>query len=339
MRNGFLALLILAAVTPEGWTHSPSQKAHRFIRRFGFTDAELASMGAGEVVTHLLETKQDNDVAIVGVVHVDASEARLVEPLHELQAFLKDGSVLATGCFSSPPRVDDLAGLTFDTPDLRKCKPGDCEVQMGAAGMELVKKVDWHSRTAEATFVGLLKQAVVDDVLAYQRDGRMPVYVNNAKPESVAEGLRASLADSPYLALDSPFIEYLVNYPKASLPDTADIFYWTRENVKDPVTSVHHLVIHKTLDGEAADYAIADKHIADSHYFLAAVEVVWLLGDADDKPGFYSLRLNRTRIDPPRLLRGPLLGKIKRGMRKAMGQSLKEMKTRLEAAGPGTFNR
>jgi hypothetical protein len=247
--------------------------------------------------------------------------------------------VLETGHFSSPPQVDDLAGLSFDTPDLRKCKPGDCEVQMGAAGMDLVKKMDWKSPTAEATFLGLLRQSLVDDVLAYQRDGRMPVYVNNAKPESVAEVLSASLKDSPYLALDSPFIEYLVDYPKASLPDTEDIFYWTRQNVKDPVTSVHHLVIHKTLDGEAADYEIADKHIADSHYFLASLEVVWLLGDAGGKPGFYAVRLNRTRIDPPHLLRGLLLGKIKKGMRKAMGQSLKEVKTRLEAPGPGAFHR
>ena len=339
MRIGLLALLILAAVTPEGWTHSPSRKAHPFISRFGFTDAEIASMAAGEVVTRLLETKQDNDVAIVGVVHVDAPETLLVEPLRELVVFLKDGSLLETGHFSSPPRVDDLDGLSFDTPDLRKCKPGNCEVQMGAAGMELAKRVDWKSPTAEATFVGLLKQSVVDEVVAYQRDGRMPVYVNNARPESVAEGLHTSLKDSPYLALDSPFIEYLVNYPKAALPDTEDVFFWTRQDVKDPVTSVHHLVIHKTLDGDTADYTIADKHIADSHYFLASLEVVWLLRDADAKPGFYAARLNRSRIDPPRLLRGLLLGKIKKGMRKAMGQSLKDVKMRLEAAGPGAFHR
>jgi hypothetical protein len=103
--------------------------------------------------------------------------------------------------------------------------------------------------------------------------------------------------------------------------------------VRDAVTSIHHLIIRKTVDGEATDYAIADKHIADSHYFLAAMELVWLLDDQGGQRGFYGVRLNRTRIDTPRRFRGLLLGRIKSTMRRAMQQSLLDTKKRLEARG------
>ena len=331
-----LTFLILAALRSGGWAQAWNPRAATFIKQFGFTDAEVASILAGEVVTRDLQTKDDNDVAIVGVVHVDASEQRLVEKPQELEVFLKNGPVIEIGRFNNPPRVDDLVGLSLDPQDLeamQSCRHGACDFQIGVAAMELVRKADWSSRSGSTTFVGLLKQSIVDDLVAYQREGRMGVYVDNEKPKSVTEALRKNLEDSPYLALGSPFIQYLLEYPKARLPDTEDIFYWSKERVRDPVTSIHHLVIHKTVDGEATDYAIADKHIADSHYFLAAMELVWLLDDHDGKHGFYGVRLNRTRIDPPRRFRGLLLGRIKKAMKRAMRQSLRDTKMRLEAAG------
>jgi hypothetical protein len=338
VRRGVLTLLILVALRSGGWAQAQNARVATFVKQFGFTDAEVASMVAGEVVMRDLQTKDDNDVAIVGVVHVSASEQRLVEKPQTLEAFLKNGPVIEIGRFHNPPRVDDLVGLSFDPQDLKamqSCKHGACDFQMGVAAMELVRKADWSSGSGSKTFVGQLKRSIVDDLVAYQREGRMGVYLDNEKPESVTEALRKSLEDSPYLTLGSPFIQYLLEYPKARLPDTQDIFYWSKEKVRDPVTSIHHLIIHKTVDGEATDYTIADKHIADSHYFLAALEVVWLLDDRAGKHGFYGVRLNRTRIDPPRTLRGLLLGKIKKVMKKAMRQSLMDTKKRLEAAGSG----
>jgi hypothetical protein len=42
------------------------------------------------------------------------------------------------------------------------------------------------------------------------------------------------------------------------------------------------------------------------------------------------VHLSRARIDPPRHLRGTLLGKIKAGMQEAMGDQLKRVKIRME---------
>jgi len=337
VRRGIFLPLLLAIVGPRAWAGAPAGRAEALVRAFHLSEADLALLGAGKVVTRDLPAKDDNDVAIVGAARIDAPERTLLEDPRELEVFLKDGPILQAGTFSSPPSVDDLAGLSLDAKDLRlsqRCRPGDCDFQLDAGGMDSVRRADWRAGSKGPSFLSLWKEAIVETITSYQRDGRMAVYLDNQPAESVREALERSLADSPYLPLDTPFMRYLLDYPNAPLADTEDVFYWTKERVREPVVSLHHLVIHKDLDGKATDYVIADKHISDSHYFLATVELVWLIDEPGDKASFWAVRLNRTRIDPPREMRGILLGRIRKGMRKAMHQSLTDTKLSLEAMAP-----
>jgi hypothetical protein len=307
-----------------------------FLKKVGFTDAELASFNKGEVVTKILPTKEDLDAAVIGAIRVSASPATLVEKVRTLEAFKKSTTVLQIGRFSSPPKIEDLAGLTIDDDelkDLEECKVGSCDLKLGAGAMELAKKVDWKASDAHAKATALLKRAMVDGANAYLNTGSMGLYVDNAVPEPVVEGLKKILADSPYLLqYDDAFGKYILDFPKTSLPGTESVLYWSKDKLRKPVVSIHHLIIHTKGEGAGAVYFLADKHVYDSHYFLATVDFVGLVPDADPGKGFSLVYLTRTRIDPPQHFRGTLLGKIKGGMKDAIADKLTNGKKGMEAA-------
>lgn len=339
MKNGSIRMALLA-VGLSGVVAYAQAPPLPFLKSVGFTDAELASFDKGAAVTKILTTKEDLDAAVIGAIRVNASPATLVERVRTLDAFRKSATVLQIGRFSSPPKIEDLAGLTIDESELKdfeECKVGSCDLKLGSGAMELAKKIDWKAPDAKVKASALLKQAFLDGVNAYLSNGTMGLYVDNAAPESVVEGLKKILADSPYLvAHDATFGQYVLDFPKASLPGAESILYWSKDKLRKPVVSLHHLVIFKKGEGAATTYLVADKHVYDSHYFLATVDFVGLVPGADPAKGFSLVYLTRTRIDPPTKFRGTLLGKIKGGMKDAIADKLTNGKKNLEAAGSGS---
>ncbi len=333
MKNRFIRVALLA-VGLSGAVAYAQAPPLPFLKSVGFTDAELAPFDKGAPVTKILTTKEDLDAAVIGAIRINAAPATLVEKVRTLEAFRKGATVLQIGRFSTPPKIEDLAGLTIDDSELKdfeECKAGSCDLKLGSGGMELAKKIDWKAPDAKAKATTLLKQAILDGMNAYLNTGAMGLYVDNAAPESVVEGLKKILADSPYLvAHDATFGRYVLEFPKGSLPGAESVLYWSKDKLRKPVVSLHHLVIFKKGEGAATTYLIADKHVYDSHYFLATVDFVGLVPGADPAKGFSLVYLARTRIDPPTKFRGTLLGKIKGGMKDAIGEKLKSAKTRLE---------
>jgi hypothetical protein len=308
------------------------------LKKVGFTDADLASLAKGEAIAKLLPTKDDNDAAVIGAIHIAAQREALIEQVRKIDQ-IRTGMVLQAGRFSTPPKLEDLAGLTFDEDDLKdfqECKPGSCDIKLGAGAMEIATKVDWKAKDAHAQASALLKQAMVDGANAYLNQGVLGLYVDNKVPEPVIDGLRKILEDSPYLLeYDATFSKYMLEFPKSNLPNTESILYWSKDKLRKPVVSISHLVIYKRGEGAATNYLIGRKHVYDSHYFLANVDFASVVPDADPAKGLSLVYLNRTRIDPPQHFRGTLLGKIKGGMKDAMADKLRTIKARLESAPPG----
>ena len=64
----------------------------------------------------------------------------IVDQLRDIVAFKRAGAaVLQIGVFSNPARVEDVAGLSLDERDLenlRRCRPGDCKLQLSAEALE-----------------------------------------------------------------------------------------------------------------------------------------------------------------------------------------------------------
>jgi len=328
-------LLALAAAAPS-WGQTVAGEPQTYMKKVGFSAAEIATMESGKPVTRIVPEEDDNDASVVGVIRIKAPEEAFVSDIRKIESFRAGSPTLQVGRFSPTPAVSDLQSLVIDDSELealRRCKVGECDVQVGAAAMELARKVDWKAGDAHAQATRLVKEAMVRLVQKYLQEGSagMAVYDDNDVPESVAAEWEKILRNSPNLMHYDPELwKYLLEFPKPTLPGVESFVYWSKDKIRKPVVSIVHVCIQKIENDGGADHFIAMKHIYDSHYFLAAAEFLALVPDRDAETGFFLVQNMRARLDPPRKLRGLLLGKIKSAMRDDLGERLAGWKTRLE---------
>jgi hypothetical protein len=311
-------------------------KAREFMRKvIGFTAADFGQLDSGKVVTRQIEAKDKGEVAAFGATKVNAASAVLFEKVRSIETFRRVPEILEIGVFSNPPKVQDLAGLTFPEDDveaLRKCRPGKCDVKLSTAFIErLAKEVDWSKPGAADKAVALAKQGMIEFVTAYQTGGTeaLGVVADKANPKSRVDEYNALLANSPYFLDYVPdFFDYLRDYPKLENPEMKDAFYWTKDNFGlKPVISIYHVTTQRIGDRAL----LAQKTLYASHYFNAGLEF-WAVAAPPSGTGFELLMLYRTRLDPPTgMLAGVLMGKIKSGVETGVRENLKNAKAKTEA--------
>jgi hypothetical protein len=231
--------------------------------------------------------------------------------------FKRSRFVLAIGRFSDPPRPSDLNDLTLDQPDLdaiRRCRPGDCGLELSAGEIESLTAVlagagaDWRD-AVQREFRRLLAERVV----AYQAGGlaALAPAADRDEPGTPANALLAIVEQSPYLARLPQVVAWLKEYPHA---DSAleSFFYWSKEHYGDgkPVTSITHVGIVRPASGSRLPAVlVAGKQIFATHYFEGALGLTMVVRDATNGAA-YLLYVNRSQVD---LLRG-FFGRFVRGV-------------------------
>ena len=341
-RDG-LCLLVLAAVAALARAQAPAAESatRPFLRKvIQLDDGQLEAIEKGEVVTKQLPSPEKPEIAAFGVVKVSGTIDTLRERMRDFQSFRKVPQVPEIGRFSKPPRVEDLAGLTFPDDDvdaIKDCKPGKCDVKIGTATLaRLQKEIDWKAPDARARSAAMIKEVMASYVKAYEEGGTdaMGVIVDKSKPRALSEEFRTLLKNSPYLAeYVAAFNQYMQDNPKGQLPGATDVLYWTKDTFGlKPVVSMYHATIYKPEDRPGLFLAV--KTLYASHYFNAALEIMAAVPTPDSvaaRPAFYLLELYRTRIDPPTgMLSGVLMGKVKGGIEDGVAMNLKVAKARVE---------
>jgi len=341
MKHRRFAILVLAAgalwVSAAPLRAQSSEPPPRpFLRKvIQLDDQKLAAIDKGEVVTKQLPTTDKPEIAAFGVVKTAGTPDLLLRLAKDVRRFRQVPQIPEMGLFSSPPKLEDLKGLHHPPDDigaLKRCKPGSCDVKLGTAALELMAKVDWKAPDAEARATAIFNQMIVDYVAAYQKGGTdaMGTIMDKKAPKTRTEEYRTLLGHSPYLVdYVKGFNDYLQAYPKGKLADTEDILYWTRDEFGlKPVVSLYHLTLHRAAGGAL----IANKLVASTHFFNAALEIQAGVPTPDGK-GLYLMTLCRTRIDPPTgMLGGVLMGKVRDGIETAVKENLKVARDRLAAA-------
>jgi hypothetical protein len=334
-----LAVASLALVTMAGSVsgQQPQTRAREFMRDvIGFSPKDLASLDSGKTVTRLLDTKEKGEVAAFGAVVINAEPAVLFEQAKDMQKFRRVPQIEEIGFFSDPPRVEDLAGLTLpedDVEDLRKCKPGKCNVKLGEDFIAtLARHVNWKAPDAEAKAARLAKERLIEVVEAYQRGGTatLGVVVDKKRPKARSAEFEKLLGNSPYLFEYVPeFNEYLREFPTLKRENVRDVFYWTKDTFGlKPTVSIYHVTTQ--MDGGTA--LMAQKLLYASHYFNAGLEL-WAVSPHPSGERFDLLMLYRTRLDPPTgMLAGVLLRKVRNGVQTGVRENLKSAKAKTEAA-------
>jgi hypothetical protein len=342
-RSGFLRgvsegvrwLLCLAFIAPAA-AAALEAPPRPFLRKvIQLDDAQLAAIERGDVVTKLLPTTDKPEIAAFGVVRASGSVDQLLALARDVKKFRQVPQIPEMGYFSSPAKLEDLKGLTHPPDDiaaLKRCKPGSCDVKIGTKGMELVSKIDWSAKDAEARAIAIFNQGIVDYVTAYQQGGTeaMGNVLDKKQEKSRAEEYRALLAHSPYLVeYNQPFNDYLATWPRTKLAGAEDVLYWAKDTFGlKPGVSAYHETFYKTPRGAM----MATKLIGATHFFNASLELLAAVPAADGK-GVYLLSLYRTRIDPPTgMLGGMLMGKVRDGIETGVKENLKRARERLAAA-------
>jgi hypothetical protein len=304
-----------------------------------FPPDQIDALRKGNVIVNASTSGDDLEAAVIAVVRIASTKQQTADYFKQVTAY-EDGEVtLRHVKFSRPPIAADLSRLTLDDDEraeLRSCKPGACDVRIGAAGARDVQSaIDWRAPDAAARADAWVRQRVlayVSDYLA-RGDAALITYGDKAKPVSLQQEWRGMLSNSPALTAYAPALQrHLTDFPSAGLPGAQDELYWDRQHLSGlkTILGVTHMVTW--ADAARPDRIfIAQKQIYASHYFYGSLAVTMVLQDPADAnpPASYIVYVNRARGD---LLKGGFGGLRKRLAEQTVTSAAKDMLTQMKQA-------
>ncbi len=333
--------LLITAVLPAAQAGTTVDTLFR--QTLGFSAADMRAFDAGAVVIRSLDTPVREELAHVAAVHVNAAPARFLDRFRDIVRFEKGPGIPQIGRFSTPPRPEDLAGLTLPAPDLaalRACRPGDCDLKLPAAAMSRFRNdVNWASPGAADQANAIARDMLLNLVLAYQRDGNAALgsYEDGHEPMSVEGQFRALVASDDPLPTPVPaLLTYLDDYPRNRPAGAEDFFYWTVVDFGLKLTiRVNHVVIYPLPASASSPVAsvIAIKQLYASHYFFTTLELRFLIDDdlGTGADGLALVSVTRSRNDGMTGLKGLFLRPIiSRRSRDAVRGYLEHVKEQVE---------
>ena len=219
----------------------------------------------------------------------------------DVDSLRKLPNYLAIQKFSDPPRLSDLDGLTLEEDDiqqLKKCKPGHCEVQLPSDAMEAFQRsVDWSAPDAADQVNRLAKEMILEALLRYQQGGNaaLGTYRDKNHPAVVADTFQSLLSRSKALPVYLPELDrYLLDYPNAQSENIKSEFYWEKVNFGlKPTIRVVQAIVYRGASATDPAYAVAIKQLYASHYFETALDITVCVRDEENQkhPGIYLITL------------------------------------------------
>jgi hypothetical protein len=312
----FLAILAVLLLFGGAGTTQENDAARSFLAAsFNMTGADFHRLEQGQVVSRTMDVSDSREVATFGVVRVRITPEFYVERLADIASFKRDEAVLQIGTFSNPPDMRDVSDLTLDDPDvrsLRRCRIGNCGVQLSADAISRFQRdVDWQRPDAQQQANALMREILVEYVAEYLKAGSAMEYADRPEPVNIGrEFLALAKTEAGGWKQFPALRRHLVEFPATDARETKDLVYWSKEKVgRKTVASVTHLAISRTADESPADYAVASKHIYGTHYFDASLGLTVLLRDRSaSTPVTYLAYANRSRVD----VLGGMLGGVRR---------------------------
>ena len=264
----------------------------------GLSAADLGALDRGVAVARVLDTDR-RQVAVVGAVRVRAPRTEIVDRYRDIGTLASSQVVLQIGAFSPQPRAADLSSLLFEPYDLEsiaQCRPGDCRVRLSTRMTETFRDhVDWRAPDWRERVARLWREGLSEYAAAYRTNGAeaLAEYRNKEEPLSVRAEFDVLYRDSEPLTRVAPeFFRHLRDYPRAPLPDTSEILYWSKDDFGlRPVVSLTHLTTY--VPSRSPDAFVAAKQIYATHYFDAGISLTLILDDGAG--GYYVVSVNRVR--------------------------------------------
>jgi len=296
------AAVCLAAVQPAARAARPS--VPDFAKKVGFDAVQLAALERGEVISRVLKTEMvaANDtaeVAVVGIVKVNATRQAFLDMAKDVNSFRNDGK-RKIGLIHNPPQAADFTAVEIpqsDLSDLKACKPGKCALKLAGPGLaELQSKIDWKSPNAGQQVNALAGQRLFAAMTGYTTQGTAAFKAMEDKSTAVSidEQFKSLLGNaSNLIAIYPELTAYLRDYPNAKLAGGSDVMFWALADFGlKPTVTMTHIVAYAPQGGE--DAVIASKQLYASHYFNGGLGLTTY---AKDPNGAYVVQVDRVRAD------------------------------------------
>jgi len=336
-----LTLLVVLAASSKGMDDIP--EPHRFFREYvGLSDDQIATIRNGKALARVLESRTPDEVFVFGAVYVESTPEKYVKLASNIESLRKLPNYLAIQEFSEPPQLSDLDGFTLEEQDiqeLKKCKPGHCEVQLPSEAMEAFQQsVDWSSPDAAEEVNRLAKKMTLEAITRYQQGGNaaLGTYRDKSHPTVVADTFRSLLSRSKALPLYLPELDhYLLDYPNAPSEHIQSKFYWEKVNFGlKPTIRVVQAIVYRDAGIANPAYAIAVKQLYASHYFETALDLTFCVPASGNgaRSGFYLITMKGSQQAGLTGLKGGLVRKVAVDKtRSSLERALATIKQRLEA--------
>ena len=339
-----VALLLLLLLPLFGaWAQANEGTVEQFFREYvGLNNDQIAEIRGGKAVARILESRTPDEVFVFGAVYVQSTPEDYLRLASDVDLLRKLPNYLAIQKFSDPPRLSDLDGLTLEADDiqqLKKCKPGHCEVQLPSDAMEAFQRsVDWSAPDVANQVNRLAKEMILEALSRYQQGGNaaLGTYRDKNHPAAVAETFRSLLSRSKALPVYLPELDgYLLDYPNAPSENIKSEFYWEKVNfgLKPTIRVIQAIVYQGSRPTDPA-YAIALKQLYASHYFETALDITVCVRDDQNQksPGIYLITLKGSQQAGLTGLKGSIVRKVAVDKtRSSLEQALESIKQKLEA--------
>ena len=264
------ALLLAAAAAALATAES---NPFRFLASDVVLDqTDRARLRLGEPVIKL--SNGDNDhLGVFAAIRTEASGDRLLDWASAIEQMMKGRYVPEIGRFSSPARLDDMAGLTFDDADLdeiRHCRPGDCGLMLSDGDIARLRNIlaasGWEKQARDE-----LRQIVLERARAYQAggDASTPPYHDDDDPVSPALSFGRLLNRLQLLPHELTCVATFVrDYPHRVDSHVFDSFlYWSKESLgSKPIIAITHLTLARFQEPWLPEAVVIGKQVYASHY-------------------------------------------------------------------------
>jgi hypothetical protein len=253
-------------------------------QRASFGAAEIAAVGRGEPVARLISSTDPREVAVCGVIELPSDPESALKAF-QLSMSLKAKSNLASGKFSSVPRVEDLSSVTLsdgDIADLKTCSVGDCKLKLSAAMIQRFQNtIDWNAADYKEQANQLFRLLMVEYVTAYLQKGDAALleYADQSVRLPLAREHNSLLANLLYVDEAAPeFIRHLKAFPQSSVPVEHSLSWARIDFGFKPVFIITDVSTYRSKVGDVRQVLVVSKQIYANHYFDASLSLTAAIG-------------------------------------------------------------
>ena len=148
-----ITISLYAVVTPWAGPACHSQTTPElfsfFQKNIGLSGDQITLIGNGSAVAKALPSRSPGEIFLFGAVHVDAAPDNYLQAVRDLNRRRTLSTYVALGIINNPPSSSDFEGFSFDhdeVADLRRCKPGNCQIQLPGELMgHFQEAIDWSA--------------------------------------------------------------------------------------------------------------------------------------------------------------------------------------------------